>query len=89
MTHNAICLKSILAGIVAAIGAVLLAAILVVIGTFAWLQFEMWRQRGQESGGIGAVSVGTADSIVVVLGLVLGVLGFAVGFWWEFRRASR
>ena len=81
-------LESIVAGIAAAIAAVVLSVILVVIGVFAWVQFEMWRQRAEGSGGIGAVSAGIGESIVL-LGLILGVLGFVAGFRWEFRRASR
>jgi hypothetical protein len=79
-------LKSIAAGIAGAIGGMLLSAIGITIGTSAGLQFEMWRQRGRD-GGIGAVSAGVAETIVFV-GLILGVVGFVAGFWWEFRRAS-
>ncbi len=78
-------LKSIAVGIAGAIGGMLLSAIIVVIDTFAWVQSEM-RHRGE--GGIGAVSAGVGETIVLVA-LILGVVGFIAGFWWEFRRASR
>jgi hypothetical protein len=81
-------LKSIAVGIAAAIAAVLVPLGAVVIGTYAWLQFEISRQVGQESGGIGAVSVGLVEGIVIVA-LILGVFGFVAGFRWGFRRLAR
>jgi hypothetical protein len=75
--------KSVGAGIVGA----LLSAVVVGVGIFAWFRFEIWRQMRASGGGIGAVSVGIAEG-VMVLWLVLAFLGFAVGFWWKFRRAS-
>jgi hypothetical protein len=78
--------KSVLAGLVAAVVAMALPIALVAAGAYAWMQFETWRQAG--SGGIGAVSVGIAEGIVY-LGLTAGVVAFVVGFRWEFRRASR
>jgi hypothetical protein len=76
-----IVLKSLIAGVVAAVAA----AVLYVAGSVAWLIAQgLWRSRAG-SGGIGAVSVGFAD--VPVLAIVLA--GFAAGFIWQFRRASR
>jgi hypothetical protein len=79
-------LKSVLAGIAVAIGVVFASAFLVAVATFAWLQFEMRRDSG--GGGIGAVSAGIAEGLVV-LALILGLVGFVAGFRWQFRRASR
>jgi hypothetical protein len=65
--------KSILAGLGAAIfSLVLLAAIAVVINL-----------RQEQSTGIGAIAV-SASSILIV-----GLIMFAVGFIWMFRRSSR
>ncbi len=79
--------KSILAGTVAAIAAMFLTAVLVTNCTIAWLRLEMWR-ADSGSGGIGAVSAGIGEATMAAA-VVLGVLGFVVGFRWEFRRASR
>jgi uncharacterized BrkB/YihY/UPF0761 family membrane protein len=71
-------LKSILAGIAAA----LLVLILLVV---AMVVIPMLLQFGTGSGGIGAVSGGL--STLTLLAIV--ALAFAGGFSWEFRRASR
>ena len=78
-------LKSVAAGLAGALGAVVLSLLLIWISTDAWLRFQMWRQQRQGSGGLGAVSVGVSDAVVILIALV----GFAAGFWWEYRRASR
>jgi hypothetical protein len=81
-------LKSIAVGIAVGIVTVAVTAGAVVIGTLAWLRFEMWRQQAGGSGGIGAVSAGLAEALVMA-SLVLGLVGFVAGFWWQFRRGSR
>jgi hypothetical protein len=74
-------LKSVLAGLAAlAVSAIL------VVGVLALALFAVSRRSG--SVGIGAVSVGISDGLLWLFGLG-GVLIFAAGFWWEFRRASR
>ena len=69
-------LKSILAGI----AAVIVSVILCVAG-FALMMFALSRRSG--SGGIGAVSVSIGPIV-----LILAILIFAAGFWWELQRAS-
>ncbi len=78
-------IKSVVAGLVSALAVVVRFMLLVLISTDAWLRFQVWRQQRQGSGGLGAVSVGVSETVVILLALV----GFAAGFWWEFRRASR
>ena len=76
-------LKSILVGIVGAVAASMLWILTVFVIPLLILLF-MSRDTG--SGGIGAVSVGVPDS-----GLVLApaLVGFAIGFFWEYRRLSK
>ncbi len=80
-------LKSVAAGIVAAVATALLSGLIAALGMLSWLRFELWRQSGAE-GGIGAVSAGVAERAVTVA-IILGAIAFLVGFRWEFRRASR
>jgi hypothetical protein len=74
-------LKSILAGI----AAVLLLIVLFVLALFV---IPLLLQFRTGSGGIGAVSAGISDPVVLALAMLL-VLAFVGGFSWEFRRASR
>ncbi len=70
-------LKSIIAGIVAS----LLAIVFCALGLYLWITFWVMRSTGE--GGIGAVSFPE-----VAFQIVIG-LAFLAGFWWEYRRASR
>jgi hypothetical protein len=72
-------LKSALAGF----AAVLVSVVVLWVGLTVMFTFVLPRWRS--SGGIGAVSVGGL-AIVPILAVVLAI--FAVGFYWEFRRAS-
>ncbi len=80
-------LKSILVGIAVGTLTVVVSAGAVVIGTLAWLQWRIWRQSAGGTGGIGAVSAGVGEAVVMT-SLVLGLLGFLAGFWWELRHAA-
>jgi predicted Na+-dependent transporter len=77
-------LKSILAGIAAAVAASVLWILAVFIIPIL-IQFFMSRDTG--SGGIGSVSV----AVLVDSGSVLAaaLVGFAIGFFWELRRLSK
>lgn len=70
-------LKSILAGIVA----VMIALMLVVASFTAW-QYSAMARTG--SGGIGLILF-DVDLVAVFL---IGLAVFAAGFYWQFRRAS-
>ena len=70
-------IKSALAGLVAAT----LAVMAIVMATAAWMVNV---QIGAGSGGIGAVSFG-----VIELVLLPAAVGFAMGFWWMLRRQRR
>jgi hypothetical protein len=70
-------LKSIFAGVAAA----LLTLVAIVIATTTWV---VSISRGAGSGGIGAVSTGVIELVVLPV-----VLAFAVGFLWMFRRQRR
>jgi type II secretory pathway component PulF len=76
-------LKSTLVGIVAAVAASVLWILLVFVLPIL-IPFLMSRNTG--SGGIGAVSVGVLDSGLV---LAAALVGFAIGFFWEYRRLSK
>lgn len=68
-------LKSVLVGLVA--------MLLALIGFVAVVMF--WATRGVQ----GAVSVDVIYLVGSPLLWLIVVGGFAAGFWWEFRRASR
>ena len=70
-------IKSALVGLVAAIVTI----IAVVVATATWM---INVQIGAGSGGIGAVSVG-----IIELVLLPGALAFALAFWWTMRRQRR
>ena len=69
-------MKSILTGVITA----LLTVVAIVLATTVWF---ISISRGSGSGGIGAVSVGVAEL------LLLPLLAFALGFFWMFRRQQR
>ena len=69
-------LKSFAAGIIALI------AYIVVLAVYPFVQM-WWPARRTGAGGIGAV-VTTVGLFQVIVGLLI----FALAFWWEFRRAS-
>lgn len=74
-------LKSIFAGLIAVLGAMLLA----VIGFIVW---GLWMSQ-RHPNGVGASTVSydikvVAFPVVIIVGLI-----FAAGFWWQFRRAKR
>ena len=70
-------IKSALAGLVAAI----LTVMAIVAATAAWMVNV---QIGAGAGGIGAVSFG-----VIELVLLPAAVGFAFGLWWMLRRQRR
>jgi hypothetical protein len=69
-------LKSFAAGIIALI------AYIVVLAVYPFVQM-WWQVRRTGSGGIGMVV-----TTVGLLQFIVGLLIFALAFWWEFRRAS-
>ena len=69
-------LKSFAAGIIALI------AYVVVLAVYPLVQM-WWQVRRAGAGGIGMVV-----TTVAFLQLIVGLLIFALAFWWEFRRAS-
>jgi hypothetical protein len=74
-------LKSLLAGILAA----LVSCVVVVVSFFLILFLpSIFTIASSGSGGIGAVSAGVPGLL-----LVIPVLAFAGGFYWQFRRSSR
>ena len=73
-------LKSVLVGIIAAAAA----SVLWILAVFVIpLVMVLFMSRDTGSGGIGAVSV---DSVSV---LAAALVGFAIGFFWEYRRLSK
>jgi hypothetical protein len=75
--------KSVLAGIVAALVSCVVVAVSVPLILFIPSIFS---SASTGSGGIGAVSAGLPE---LVLLLVVPVFAFAGGFYWQFRRGSR
>ena len=74
-------LKSIVAGLIAVIGTLVLA----VIGFIVW---GLWMsQRYPNGAGASAVSY-DIRALVIPLVIIVGLI-FASGFWWQFRRAKR
>jgi hypothetical protein len=72
-------LKSIVAGIVAAVAV----AVLWILAVFVFpILIPLIMSRVSGSGGIGIVSIGS-DSI-----LIAALVGFVSGFYWQFRRLS-
>jgi hypothetical protein len=69
-------LTSILAGLAAAVFAVVLCVAIEFGVLSAWAAWEMSRNA---SGGLGAVSMPSVFPIAAIV-------GFAVGFYWQFRR---
>ena len=74
-------LKGILAGLVAVIG-VLVLAVIGFVARGLWMSQQHFNDTG-----VGAV----AYDIRVLMMPVVAIVGlmFAVGFWWEYRRARR
>ena len=70
-------LKGMLVGLAAAVAASLLTITVMFIP-------HIWAQLGSGGGGIGAVSVGFIEPL-----LLLTLVAFVGGFVWEFRRARR
>ena len=76
-------LKSIGTGIVAAF----FAGVLSIVGAFAFASLRLWFMMHSESAGsagIGAVSVGVPG-----VAIIAAPVGFAIGFYWQFRHNSR
>ena len=78
-------LKSFLAGIAAVLLVLILFVVLFVVAVFV---IPLLLQFRTGSGGIGAVSFGLFEPVVLAFAMLLG-LAFVGGFYWEFRRASR
>jgi len=76
-------LKSIGAGIAADF----LAGVLSIVGALAFASLRLWLMMHTESAGsagIGAVSVGVPG-----VAIIAAPVGFAIGFYWQFRHKSR
>lgn len=74
-------LKSILAGLTAVIGAMILAVI-------GFIVSGLWMSQ-RHPNGVGARAVSYDISVLAFpLVMIVGLI-FATGFWWEFRRARR
>ena len=72
-------LKSIVVGVVGALGA----SVLALLAGFAFAAFQLWwLTRGTEAAGIGAVSIAIPGLRTVIAAPV----GFLIGFYWRFRR---
>jgi hypothetical protein len=72
--------RSVLAGIVAVLAVCVIRVGFVVLP----LAFMMMRSAATGSGGIGAVSTGVVEPLILLV-----PLAFAGGFYWDFRRASK
>ena len=80
-TSDMVYLKSIVAGLIAVIGTLVVA----VIGFIVW---GLWMsQRHPNGAGLSAVSY-DIRALVIPLVIIVGLI-FASGFWWQFRRAKR
>ena len=73
-------IKSILVGIVAAVAVAVLWVLTIFVGPVV-IPFLI--SRITNSGGIGAASIGSGSI------LAAGLIGFVIGFYWQFRRLSR
>ena len=74
-------IRSVAAGALAAVAAVV-AWVLVVVVLPAMVRYSFSRYRYAGSGGIGFV----VTSINALIVMVVAMVGFALGFWWTFRR---
>ncbi|OFW09651.1 MAG: hypothetical protein A3H96_02635 [Acidobacteria bacterium RIFCSPLOWO2_02_FULL_67_36] len=69
------------AGVVAAV----LFSVLVLCALLAATIVSVWWTTRNTSGGLGAVSAGISEAAIYVV----PVVGFAIGFYWQFRRRAR
>ena len=75
-----------------AVGIIALIAYVVVLTVYPLVQM-WWQSRRTGAGGIsaGGTGAGGIGAVVTTVGLfhfIVGLLIFALAFWWEFRRAS-
>jgi multisubunit Na+/H+ antiporter MnhB subunit len=70
-----------------AVGIIALIAYVVVLTVYPLVQM-WWQERRAGSGGIGAGGIGVVFTTVGLFQFIVGLLIFALAFWWEFRRAS-
>ncbi len=77
-------LKSIAAGVLAALLACTLSLVAVVAAVYVYV---WWQIRGSGEGGIGAVSFGSEGLFLVLL--VVAIVAFIAGYRRAFRRASK
>ena len=76
----AVVIKSIVAGLVAAV----ISCVLAVFAEVAFVILRLWSIARAGSGGLGAISFGFAET-----GLYVAPVGFALGFYWQYKRSSR
>ena len=76
-------LKSILAGLAAVVGVVLM-GVLSLVGWAWWMT-----QRVAQPEGPGAVAYEVNSAWIIFPAPIIAGAVFAIGFWWEFRRAKR
>lgn len=74
--------KSVFTGILAAVFALVAWVGGQLALVFIWMQFEM---RVRRDGGLGGATVGISDAGAVAV----AAIGFAVGFYWMWRRSTR
>jgi len=77
-------LKSIIAGV----GAVVLTVLLATLGFVVWGWWWV-SQRASSAAGVGAVSYDVNSPWIGIPIVMVVMAAFAVGFSWEFRRATR
>lgn len=81
MTTLRLLLRCITAGFAGALIALLLGGLL----QMALALLRLWAYvESSGSGGLGAVSIGISEA-----GFYLGILGFAAGFVWQYKRAQK
>jgi hypothetical protein len=70
-----------------AVGIIALFAYVVVLAVYPFVQM-WWQSRRTGAGGTGAGGIGVLFTTVGLFHFIVGLLIFALAFWWEFPRAS-
>ena len=70
-----------------AVGIIALIAYVVVLTVYPLVQM-WWQPRRTGAAGVGSGGIGVVFTTVGLFHFIVGLLIFALAFWWEFRRAS-